>query len=216
MRKEIIDNAIDYIKKIFNDDATGHDCYHSLRVYKMATYIAKQEDADLFIVQLVALLHDVDDYKLQFGNYELKNARCFMKSNGISEVEINTICKTISEISFKGTKECIPSTLEGRIVQDADRLDSIGAIGIARTFAYGGSIGREIYIPEILPKSFQSNIEYKNYVGTTINHFYEKLLKLKNDMNTEAGKRMALEKHIFMETFLEKFFDEWECGEIND
>lgn len=216
MRKEIVDNAIDYIRKVFNDDATGHDFYHSLRVYKMATYIAKQEDTDLFIVQLVALLHDVDDYKLQFGNYELKNARCFLKSNGISEIGINIICKAISEISFKGTKECIPSTLEGRIVQDADRLDSIGAIGIARTFTYGGSIGRKIYIPEILPKSFQSNIEYKDYVGTTINHFYEKLLNLKNDMNTEAGKKIALEKHIFMETFLEKFFDEWECGEIND
>lgn len=215
MKEKIISNAITYIEKIFSNDTTGHDFYHSLRVYKTATYIAEKEDANLFIVQLSALLHDVDDYKLEFGNSGLKNARNFLESNYISKMEIDIICDVISQMSFKGVSSHVPSTLEGKIVQDADRLDSIGAIGIARTFAYGGSIGRAIYLPEIKPKKFTNMDEYKHYIGTTINHFYEKLLQIKFEMNTEEGKKLALQRHVFMEEFLKEFFCEWDCKDIS-
>lgn len=211
MKEKIISDAITYIKNVFSNDTTGHDFYHSLRVYKTATYIAEKEDANLFIVQLSALLHDVDDYKLEFGNSELKNTRSFLGANNMSKTEIDIICDIISQVSFKGISSYVPSTLEGKIVQDADRLDSIGAIGIARTFAYGGSIGRAIYLPEIKPKKFTNMDEYKYYVGTTINHFYEKLLQIKSGMNTEEGKKLALQRHVFMEEFLKEFFCEWDC-----
>ena len=214
MDDKIVESAIEYIRIFFADDASGHDFYHSLRVYKTATYIAERENANLWIVKLAALLHDVDDYKLKRGNDELKNAREFLIINNLDKKDIKCICDIISEISFKGINTCTPSTIEGKIVQDADRLDSIGAIGIARTFTYGGSVGRAIYSPEIMVRENMEQSEYQNYIGTTINHFYEKLLMVKNQMNTQEGNRIAEQRHLYMEEYLRTFFCEWDCQDF--
>ena len=174
----MVNNALEYIKEIFSSDSSGHDYYHTVRVYRIATEIAKQEYADVNIVQLAALLHDVDDKKLSPETHATKkNAVDFMTANGVDADIINIVCKIIDEVSFAGTDSVVPSTLEGKCVQDADRLDAIGAIGIARTFAYGGSRGRKIYDPDIEPRIGMSKEEYeKNMNSTSINHFYEKLL----------------------------------------
>lgn len=189
----MVNNALEYIKEIFSGDSGGHDYYHTVRVYKIATEIAKQEYADVNIVQLAALLHDVDDKKLSPETHATKkNAVDFMTANGVDADIINIVCKIIDEVSFAGTDSVVPSTIEGKCVQDADRLDAIGAIGIARTFAYGGSRGRKIYDPDIKPRIGMSKEEYqKNMNSTSINHFYEKLLLLKDMMNTTAGKKLA-------------------------
>ncbi len=174
----MIENAIEYVKQIFANDYSGHDYHHIMRVYRLAVQIAKQENADMMIVQLAALLHDVDDAKLSPETYATKkNAVDFMESNGIDNKIIETVCKIIEEVSFAGTGSVVPSTIEGKCVQDADRLDAMGAIGIARAFAYGGSKGRKIYDPEIKPLVNMSKEEYRqNQNSTSINHFYEKLL----------------------------------------
>ena len=148
----MIENAITYVKQIFAADSSGHDYHHTIRVYRLAVEIAKQENADMQIVQLAALLHDVDDAKLSPETYASKRkAVDFMKGNGVDNEIIETVCKIIEEVSFAGNDSVVPSTIEGKCVQDADRLDAIGAIGIARAFAYGGSKGRKIYDPEIKP-----------------------------------------------------------------
>lgn len=142
----MIENAIKYVKQIFADDCSGHDDYHTMRVYRLAMQIAEQENADMLIVQLAALLHDVDDVKLSPETHEAKkNAVGFMKNNGVDDKVIASVCKIIDEVSFAGIDSVVPSTIEGKCVQDADRLDAMGAIGIARTFAYGGSKGRRIH-----------------------------------------------------------------------
>ena len=141
----IIENAIEYVKQIFANDCSGHGYHHTMRVYRLAVQIAKQENADMLIVQLAALLHDVDDAKLSPETYATKkNAIDFMESNGVDNKMIEIVCKIIAEVSFVGIDSVVPSTIEGKCVQDADRLDAMGAIGIARTFAYGGSKGRKI------------------------------------------------------------------------
>ena len=180
--------------------------------YKLATKIAKQENADVKIVQLAALLHDVDDIKLSPDTYATKkNAVDFMMANKVDEEIIKVVCKIIDEVSFAGTDSVIPDSIEGKCVQDADRLDAIGAIGIARTFAYGGSRGRKIYNPEIGPKLQMNRTEYqKNQDSTSFNHFYEKLLLLKDMMNTKTGKEIAEHRHDVMENFLEEFKQEWD------
>ena len=148
MDNAIINDTLEFVKKTFNDDFSGHDYFHTLRVYKMATKIAEQENAILTIVQLAALLHDVDDIKLSPETYANKDrAVTFLRDHDIAEEMIKTICNIIDEISFKGTDTITPETIEGKCVQDADRLDAIGAVGIARTFAYGGSHNRIIYDP---------------------------------------------------------------------
>lgn len=207
----MIENAIKYVKQIFADDCSGHDYHHTMRVYRLAMQIAKQESADMLIVQLAALLHDVDDAKLSPATYGTqKNAVDFMKSNGIDDKIIDAVSKIIKEVSFAGADSVVPSTIEGRCVQDADRLDAMGAIGIARTFAYGGSKGRKIYDPEIKPLMNMSKEEYRqNQNSTSINHFYEKLLLLKDMMNTETAKRMAEHRQAVMESYLEEFLAEW-------
>lgn len=207
----MIDNALEYIKEIFAGDSSGHDYYHTVRVYKIATEIAKQEYADVNIVQLAALLHDVDDKKLSPETHSTKkNAVDFMTANGVDADMINTVCKIIDEVSFTGTDSVVPSTIEGKCVQDADRLDAIGAIGIARVFAYGGSRGRKIYDPDIKPRIGMSKEEYqKNTNSTSINHFYEKLLLLKDMMNTTAGKKLAEHRQAVMQEFLNEFMAEW-------
>lgn len=207
----VIENAIEYVKQIFANDCSGHDYYHTMRVYRLAVQIAKQENADMLIVQLTALLHDVDDAKLSPETYATKkNAVDFMESNSVDNEMIEAVCKIIEEISFAGTDSVVPSTIEGKCVQDADRLDAMGAIGIARTFAYGGSKGRKIYDPEIKPLVNMSKEEYRqNHNSTSINHFYEKLLLLKDMMNMETAKRMAEHRQAVMESYLEEFLAEW-------
>lgn len=211
MNKDLLEKTLLYIKEKFTNDYSGHDYYHSVRVYKLAYSICKKENADLDIVQLAALLHDVDDYKLFDGKAgSCTNAEAFLKENKVSDAKISTICSIISSISFKGTDTKIPESLEGKIVQDADRLDAIGAIGIARTFAYGGSRNRSMHIPDEKPRDNMNFQEYSTSNGTSINHFYEKLLKLKDLMNTETAKEIAESRHKYMEDFLSEFYSEWD------
>lgn len=214
MNKEaIIQQTKEYVKKTLEGEATGHDWWHIYRVWKNAVHIGKQEDADLFVVQLAALLHDIADWKFHSGDLSAgpKLARQWLKKMEVKEETISHVCGIIKNISFKGARvKSRMRTKEGMVVQDADRLDALGAIGIGRAFAYGGSEGREIYNPNIKPKMHKSFEEYKDSKGTTINHFYEKLLLLKDLMNTETGKRIAEERHKFMEQFLNRFFKEWD------
>lgn len=208
----MIENAIKYVKQIFADDYSGHDYHHTMRVYRLAVQIAEQENADMLIVQLAALLHDVDDVKLSSETYATKqNAVGFMESNGVDNDIIDAVCKIIEEVSFAGTDSVVPSTIEGKCVQDADRLDAMGAIGIARTFAYGGSKGRKIYDPDIKLLVNMKKEEYRqNQNSTSINHFYEKLLLLKDMMNTETAKKLAEHRQAVMEDYIQEFMAEWE------
>ena len=208
---KLINSAIEYIEKIFENDYSGHDLFHTLRMYKMATKIAVEENADIEVVQLAALLHDVDDEKISPETHEQKiNAVMFMRNNGVDEKVIDSVCKIINEVSFVGTDSVVPSTIEGKCVQDADRLDAMGAIGIARTFAYGGSKGRKLYDPDIQPMLDMNKEEYrKNNDSTSINHFYEKLLLLKDMMNTKTAKMLAEHRQAVMENYLTEFMAEW-------
>ncbi|MBU5299574.1 HD domain-containing protein [Clostridium sporogenes] len=211
MNEDLLEKTLLYIKERFENDYSGHDYYHSIRVYRLATSICKEENGDLEIVQLASLLHDVDDYKLFGGNVgAYSNAETFLKDNKISDTKIKVICDIISSVSFKGTGTQVPQSKEGKIVQDADRLDAIGAIGIARTFAYGGSKDRVLHIPNEIPRDNMNFEEYSTSNGTTINHFYEKLLKLKYFMNTDTAKKIAESRHKYMEDFLTEFLNEWD------
>ena len=194
----MIEKAIAYAKSVFAGDSSGHDFDHTMRVYRMATRIARQEGADLEIVQLASLLHDVDDKKLSAQTCENKdNAVGFLRQNGVEEDKIQMIVEIISQISFSAGNGA-PASVEGKCVQDADRLDAIGAIGIGRAFAFGGSRGRQMHDPTGEDKS------------STIQHFYDKLLLLKDLMNTSTGRHLALERHVFMCAFLEQFYAEWD------
>ena len=211
MNKEIIARAMAYVKEKFENEYSGHDWFHTLRVFRTATRIAEAEGADLETVQLAALLHDVDDRKLSPETYaEQKNARSFLAENGVEESVICEICRIISEVSFVGSDSVVPSTLEGKCVQDADRLDAIGAIGIARAFAYGGNHNRLMYHPDIAPNPNMSKEEYIKSNSTTVNHFYEKLFKLTDMMNTDTAKQIAKERDAYMKDFIAEFLDEWE------
>ena len=208
----VIENTINFVKKQLENAESGHNWFHMERVYNNALLIAKDETCNLEVVQLAALLHDIADSKFHDGDETVgpKVARAFLTSENVSEETINHVVKIIENISFKGgnfEKQFTSKELE--IVQDADRLDAIGAVGIARTFNYGGYKNREIYNPEISPNLTMSKEEYKNSTAPTINHFYEKLLLLKDKMNTESGKKIAQQRHDFMETFLEQFYNEW-------
>ncbi len=211
---EILKKTEEYIKNRLSGEGSGHDWWHVYRVWKNAIYIGKYEDVDLFVVQLGALLHDISDWKFNDGddNVGPKAAREWLEKLEVEEGVISHVCKIIKEISFKGAGVKTPmSTIEGMVVQDADRLDAIGAIGIARTFAYGGHKGREIWNPNIGPELHDSFEKYRNSTGPTINHFYEKLLLLKELMNTNSAKKIAENRHKFMEQFLDRFYKEWEC-----
>lgn len=196
------------LKKIFHNDSSGHDYWHTSRVYKNAMKIASIEGGDTELIALAALLHDVDDSKL-FSTSDYENARRIMHEKGISQNRQNEVIKIIKEVSFRGIESITPKTLEGKIVQDADRLDAIGAIGIARTFAYGGSRGRAIYDPDILPIMNMDANDYLEADGTSINHFYEKLFVLKGMMNTETARKEAERRDLYMHDFLEQFLYEW-------
>lgn len=206
---KIIELGKQYVKSLFENEYSGHDYWHTIRVYKVSNYIAKIEGADEFIVSLASLLHDVDDVKLSPETHEeKKRAVSFMKSCNLEENTINRVCKIIDEISY-GNNDERPSSIEAKCVQDADRLDAIGAIGIGRVFAYGGNHNRLMYDPEVKPKLNMTKEEYRNSKSTTINHFYEKLFKLKDLINTDTGKRIASERERFMKNFVDEFMKEW-------
>ena len=188
--EELIAKAIDYINELFASDHGGHDAAHTLRVYKNALMIARTEpECDMLTVSLGALLHDADDSKL-FDTENNLNARRFLSRNGVSEEQTEKICEVINSVSFSKNRGRRPGTAEGRIVQDADRLDAIGAVGIARTFAYGGTHGRTL--------------------EASVQHFYDKLLLLRDEMNTETGRRIAEYRHAFLEEFLRRWHSEIE------
>lgn len=199
-----------FVRDIFINEGSGHDWWHIYRVRKYALKIAETEGGNLFLIEMAALLHDLDDWKFKKDPGENKTQE-WLNHLATAEKDAVQIVDIISQVSFKGAGvKSKPATIEAKIVQDADRLDAIGAIGIARTFAYGSSRGRLIYDPENEPVLHDSFEAYKNSTAPTINHFYEKLLLLKDRMNTETGKKMAKNRHRFMESFLEQFFKEWE------
>ena len=209
MQNELIARTAAYVKEKFENEYSGHDWFHTLRVFRTATRIAEAEGADVETVQLAALLHDVDDRKLSPETYEDKaNARNFLFANNVDESRIDEICRIIGEISF--AENCVPSTLEGKCVQDADRLDAIGAVGIARAFAYGGNHNRLMYHPDIAPNLDMSKEEYVKSNSTTVNHFYEKLFKLTDMMNPDTAKSISKDRDAYMKAFIAEFLDEWE------
>lgn len=210
---DLIAKTVLFVKEKLKDAEGGHDFFHIERVYKNALLIAKNETCNVRVVQLGALLHDIADSKFHNGDETIgpRIAREFLESEHVDESIIAPVVTIIKNISYSGgntSKEFQSKELD--IVQDADRLDAIGAIGIARTFNYGGFKNRAIYDPSIAPKSRMTKEEYKNSQAPSINHFYEKLLLLKDKMNTVTGKEIALERHRFMETFLSQFYAEWE------
>lgn len=209
----LIEKTIRFVKETLAQAEGGHDWFHIERVYKNALLIAASENCDLEIVQLSALLHDIADSKFHDGDETIgpKTARTFLESENVVQTTIDHVIAIIENISFKGGKVARKfSSIELDIVQDADRLDAIGAIGIARTFNYGGFKNRALYNPEIAPNLSMTKEEYKKNEAPTINHFYEKLLLLKDKMNTETGKQIAQDRHRYMEDFLEQFYAEWE------
>ena len=199
------------VKQLCQHDSSGHDWWHIYRVVNLAKHIGEKEGADLYIIETAALLHDLDDWKLGDSDSEtLPVARKLLDKNGATDEFIERVVKIIKEVSYKGAGiETKPSSIEGMAVQDADRLDAIGAIGVARAFAFGGSKGRPLYAPEVEPQMHQSFEEYKQSKGHTINHFYEKLLLLKDRLNTNTAKEIATERHKFMQLFLDQFYKEW-------
>ena len=209
--EEIIQKTAEYIKQELLDDSSGHDWWHIYRVWKNAIAICEIEKADPFIVQLAALLHDLDDWKFnEAGDETPHRAKAWLDSCSVSPYIADTVCKIIMHISYKGAGvENKMDSLEGFIVQDADRLDAIGAIGIGRAFAYGGYKNRMMYDPDSPPAMHASFEEYKNSKSATINHFYEKLLLLQDRMQTPTGRRLAAGRHAFMLQFLDQFHSEW-------
>ncbi|WP_395077989.1 HD domain-containing protein [Flavobacterium sp.] len=207
----IIEKTISFVKQKLKNAEGGHDWFHIERVYKNAILIAKEEICDEIVVKLGALLHDIADSKFHNGDETVgpKIAREFLESENVAENIIEHVVNIINNISFKGGNfEKKFKSIELDIVQDADRLDAIGAIGIARAFNYGGFKNRQLYNPEIKPNLSMSKEEYKNSESLTINHFYEKLLLLKGKMNTKTGKKIAQNRHEYMEDFLSQFYDE--------
>ena len=199
----------EFVKDLLVKEYSGHDYYHCIRVYNNAMLICKDMDCDKQLVSVASLLHDVDDAKL-FDSKDYDNARKILNDLNYEKDFIEKVINIIKDVSFKGKDSVIPSSLEGKIVQDADRLDAIGAIGIARTFAYGGNHNRLIYDPSIKPNLNMDYNQYKNANNPTINHFYEKLLILKDMMNLEKSKQIAIHRHKFMEDYLREFYDEWD------
>lgn len=209
----ILSRTIQFVKQTLEHAEGGHDWFHIERVYKNSIKIAENEDCNLLVVQLAALLHDIADSKFHNGDETIgpKVAREFLEQEDVDIKTIEEVIAIIENISFKGGNfEKKYNSIELDIVQDADRLDAIGAIGIARTFNYGGFKNRVLYDPNIAPKTNMTKEEYKKSDAPTINHFYEKLLLLKDKMNTETGKKLAEERHRFMEQFLAQFYSEWD------
>ncbi|MDG5789942.1 HD domain-containing protein [Evansella sp. AB-P1] len=199
-----------WVMGLFKNDSTGHDWYHTDRVRKNAIHIGEKEGANLFVCEMAALLHDVADEKFNESEEEgLQKVEEWLLQQDVLEIERLQILSAIQTVSFKGGNNRKPATLEGKIVQDADRLDAIGAIGIARCFMYAGAYGDAMYHPDLLPRGEMTQEQYRNEQSTAINHFYEKLLKLKLLMNTETARKLAEVRHSYLENFLEEFLDEW-------
>jgi len=209
----LINYTVDFVKQTLATAEGGHDWWHIYRVWQLAKNIVATEKVNLLVVELGALLHDIADAKFHDGDETVgpKLAQDFLRSQQVDEQTIEHVVNIINNISFGGGNHAqLFNSPELSVVQDADRLDALGAIGIARTFNYGGFKNRELYNPYIAPNLHMSKEEYRNSTAPTINHFYEKLLLLKDRMNTETGKRMAAERHRFMELYLDQFYAEWE------
>ncbi|MFD2532840.1 HD domain-containing protein [Gracilimonas halophila] len=211
--KEILSKTEAYVRNKLEGEGSGHDWWHIHRVRNTALKLGEEENADLFVVGLAALLHDIADHKFHGGDEEIgpATARKWLTNLNAEESLINHVCEIIRDVSFKGAEVETPmKTIEGKVVQDADRLDAIGAIGIARAFAYGGYKGRELHNPDTKPASHHSFDSYKKSTGPTINHFYEKLFLLKDRMNTASGRKLAEQRHQFMEEYVDRFLSEWD------
>ncbi len=212
-RRNIIKETENFVRKELSGAEGGHDWWHILRVWKLSVRIARAENVDLFVVELGALLHDIADSKFHDGDETLgpQKARSFLESLGVDESVIDHVVKITANISFSaGMEKQSFRSKELDVIRDADRLDAMGAIGIARAFNYGGFKNREMYNPEIKPRQKMTKEEYKLNNAPTINHFYEKLLLLKDKMNTDTGKKMAFQRHEFLEKYLDQFYLEWE------
>lgn len=211
---ELIGTTQNYVKSVLKDAEGGHDWFHTKRVYNIAKLIAKQENADTFVVELAALLHDIADSKFHDGDENIgpEMAATFLIKNNADSTVVTHVLNIIKHMSYKNSLEGNQpfNSLEMQIVQDADRLDAIGAIGIARAFNYGGFKNRAMFDPAIKPNLNMTKAEYKSSTAPTINHFYEKLLLLKDHMNTTTGKALAKERQRFMELFLAQFYAEWD------
>lgn len=208
----IIQQTAEHVHALLEGESSGHDWWHVARVWQMARPIAQQEQVDTFVVELAALLHDIGDHKFHNGDDTIgpRMAREWLEQVGVQTGVIDHVVEIIRDLSFKGANVVTPmKTREGMVVQDADRLDAIGAIGVARAFAYGGHKGRALYDPNEAPQMHESFEQYKNSQSSTINHFYEKLLLLKDRINTKAGRRIAEQRHQFMQDYLDHFLAEW-------
>lgn len=208
----LLDQTAEWVRAHHSGDSSGHDWWHIDRVRRMALRLAREEGADPFVVELAALLHDVGDWKFHGGDEHAGSriAREWLTQHHVSEDIIAHVCGIIDQLSFKGAgvNTDMP-TIEGRCVQDADRLDAIGAIGVGRAFAFGGKFGRTMYDPDVPPELHATFAAYKSKGGPTLNHFTEKLLLLKDRMQTASGKRLAAARHDFLQTFLQRFLAEW-------
>jgi uncharacterized protein len=215
MNEQIIEQTVTYVRNELGEDATGHDWYHVDRVRRAALHICDQEQAgDPFIIEMAALLHDIPDEKLNDSAEAGRNKLdLFFQNIKLPNDVQNAIVQIIESISYKGGRKTELTSVEAKIVQDADRLDAIGAIGIARAFAYGGKKGQPIYDPAVNVREEMSLEEYRKGKSTSIHHFYEKLLKLKDLLNTDTAKKMAEGRHQMMEQFLEQFYLEWDGQE---
>ncbi|MBL4593252.1 MAG: HD domain-containing protein [Flavobacteriales bacterium] len=212
MQSQLIENTIQFVKETLHDAEGGHDWFHIERVWKNAKLIAQSEDVDIEIIEIAALLHDIADSKFNDGDEKIgpKKALDFLIDQDADYRIIDHVLAIIENVSFKGgTQARTFNSIELDVVQDADRLDALGAIGIARTFNYGGFKNRTIYNPDIQPELNMSAEKYKTSTAPSINHFYEKLLLLKDKMNTPTGKEIAEKRHQFMEQYLEQFYTEW-------
>jgi uncharacterized protein len=214
---DLIEKVAQFIKDKFEENEGSHDWYHIERVWKLAKLIQQSEGGDLLVIELAALLHDVSDHKYNGGDWNKGSQltkEILLNFNAPLELA-EKVEKAVSQVSYKGASVTDSSdSLEARIVQDADRLDAIGAIGIARAFAFGGSKNRPLYVPDLNPVLHQSADEYKNSVSHTVNHFYEKLFLLKDRMHTVTAKNSAIDRHAFMEKFLNEFYSEWNLDRL--
>jgi uncharacterized protein len=209
-KQELLAEAEAFARAELAGDSSGHDWWHIARVRALARTIAEREGADGFICELAALLHDLADAKIAGDEASgLARVRGWLTEHSADAETITQVMRIIETLSFAGGTKPVPATLEGRVVQDADRLDALGAIGVARAFAYGGSRGRLLYDPGVPPQEYASAAAYHTSAAPTINHFYEKLLLLKDRMNTAYARRLAEERHRYLQTFLDEFFAEW-------
>jgi uncharacterized protein len=210
-REEILAQARLFVRDQLGSDTTGHDWWHALRVTNLARHLASSVQADVYVCELAALLHDVADYKIAGDEATgLRRVSDWLEDRQVADEVSKLVLEIIASLSFAGGNQPPMRTLEGQVVQDADRLDAIGAIGIARAFAFGGSRGRALYDPEQSPSTYASKEAYHQSNSSTINHFYEKLLWLKDRMNTAPARQLAEERHRYLETFLEEFLEEWQ------